>query len=126
MPPELIIQTPGEDPAINDQLLPGDGVGDNATTYSAKHNGGGNWIVIDGDGKRVGDFSSTNKSDAEAEALRLADGGEPLVIDQERINDRAPPSRNKPATRHDATKIKRPVMTEHGWLCPEPKPKAED
>ncbi|SBW79904.1 hypothetical protein PVE_R1G2018 [Pseudomonas veronii 1YdBTEX2] len=43
--------------------------------YSAKHNGGGRYIIISKNGDRVGEFTG-NKDEAEAEAARLNDGGE--------------------------------------------------
>jgi hypothetical protein len=43
--------------------------------YSAKHNGGGRYIIIGKNGDRVGEFTGT-KDEAEAEAVRLNDGGE--------------------------------------------------
>ena len=43
--------------------------------YSAKHNGGGRYIIIGKSGDRVGEFTGT-KDEAEAEAVRLNDGGE--------------------------------------------------
>jgi len=43
--------------------------------YSAKHNGGGRYIIIGKTGDRVGEFTGT-KDEAEAEAVRLNDGGE--------------------------------------------------
>jgi hypothetical protein len=43
--------------------------------YSAKHNGGGRFIIIGKSGDRVGEFTGT-KDEAEAEAARLNDGGE--------------------------------------------------
>lgn len=43
--------------------------------YSAKHNGGGRYIIIGKNGDRVGEFTG-NKDEAEAEAARLNDGGE--------------------------------------------------
>ena len=101
-----------------------------APLYVAKHNGGGRWIVIDPDaplidGKavKVGDFIGASKEEAEAEAQRLADGGEPLVIDAQRDSDRETLSQPKPAATGavDPTTLKQAVMTPDGWLCPEPK-----
>lgn len=43
--------------------------------YSAKHNGGGRYIIIGKSGDRVGEFTGT-KDEAEVEAARLNDGGE--------------------------------------------------
>jgi hypothetical protein len=46
-----------------------------APEFSAKHNGGGRFIIIDKSGDRVGEFTGT-KDEAEAEAARLNAGGE--------------------------------------------------
>lgn len=43
--------------------------------YTAKHNGGGRFIVVDKGGERVGEFTGT-KDEAETEAARLNAGGE--------------------------------------------------
>jgi len=43
--------------------------------FSAKHNGGGRYIIIDAGGGKVGDFTG-NKEEAEAEAARLVAGGQ--------------------------------------------------
>ncbi|NUT87162.1 hypothetical protein HNO91_12065 [Pseudomonas corrugata] len=103
-----------------------------APLYVAKHNGGGRWIVIDEnaplvDGKvvKVGDFVGASKEEAEAEAQRLAEGGEPLVIDAQRDSDREALSQPKPAATGavDPTTLKQAVLTPDGWLCPEPKGK---
>lgn len=102
-----------------------------APLYVGKHNGGGRFIVIDAnapkvDGKdvKVGDFTGT-KEEAEVEAQRLNDGGEPLVIDAERNADREALATPKPAATGavDPTTLKQAVMTPDGWLCPEPKVK---
>ncbi|MDU9039977.1 hypothetical protein NHG97_14870 [Pseudomonas corrugata] len=103
-----------------------------APLYVAKHNGGGRWIVIDEnaplvDGKvvKVGDFVGASKEEAEVEAQRLAEGGEPLVIDAQRDSDRAALSQPKAAATGavDPTTLKQAVLTPDGWLCPEPKGK---
>lgn len=47
--------------------------------FTTKHNGGGRHIVIDADGKKVGDFVGASKEEAQAEADRLTAGGEPHV-----------------------------------------------
>lgn len=47
--------------------------------FTTKHNGGGRHIVIDADGKKVGDFVGASKEKAQAEADRLTAGGEPYV-----------------------------------------------
>lgn len=51
------------------------GTGAAAAEYTAKHNGGGRFIVLDKAGERFGDFTG-NKDEAEAEAARLNAGGE--------------------------------------------------
>ena len=43
--------------------------------FSAKHNGGGRFIIIDASGDKVGDFTGS-KEEAEAEAARLLAGGQ--------------------------------------------------
>jgi len=99
-----------------------------APQYSAKHNGGGRWIVIDlnapkVDGKdvKIGDFVGASKEEAEFEVSRLSAGGEPLALDPERLADKAALTTPAPAARAvDAATLKQPVMTPDGWLCPEP------
>ena len=137
--PDLIPQNPG-DPTANTAPL-ASAISD-ATTgnpnanapaipdFTAKHNGGGRWIVIDAnatqvDGKdvKVGDFVGA-KDEALAEVERLAAGGEPLVLDPQRTNEQAPSVQAKPTTGDiDASTLKQAVMTPDGWLCPEPKAK---
>ncbi|WP_339451550.1 hypothetical protein [Pseudomonas sp. JAI120] len=51
------------------------GTGAAAAEFTAKHNGGGRFIVLDKAGDRVGEFTG-NKDEAEAEAARLNAGGE--------------------------------------------------
>lgn|GEM_PF-257777 len=93
--------------------------------FVAKHNGGPRWIVIDenaalleGKAVKVGDFTGT-KDEALAEADRLNTGGEPLVLDPQRINEPAPQAKANTGD-IDATTLKQAVMTPDGWLCPEP------
>lgn len=43
--------------------------------FSAKHNGGGRFIIIDASGEKVGEFTGS-KDEAEAEAARLLAGGQ--------------------------------------------------
>lgn len=97
--------------------------------FAAKHNGGGRWIVIDDnatlvDGKvvKIGDFVGASKEEAEAEAERLNAGGEPLVLDPQRTSEPAPKAQASTGS-HDATTLKQAVLTNDGWLCPEPKAK---
>lgn len=49
-----------------------------APEFSAKHNGGGRYIIIGKSGDRVGEFTGT-KDEAEAEAVRLNAGGAALA-----------------------------------------------
>lgn len=134
-PDDLKIQTPGEPIGTITPLagVVADATGGNSNAsetdaakeqppvYAAKHNGGGRFIVVDADGDKVGDFTGT-KAEAAIEANRLADGGEPLVLDPERKEDRAAQAQPKqsPASTVDATTLKQAVMTPDGWLCPEP------
>jgi uncharacterized protein YciI len=48
---------------------------DGAPEFSAKHNGGGRFIIVGKSGDRAGEFTGT-KDEAEAEAARLNAGGE--------------------------------------------------
>lgn len=93
--------------------------------FTAKHNGGGRFVVIDAnapqvDGKdvKIGDFTGT-KDEALAEAVRLSEGGEPLVLDPKRENEPKPAATASTGD-IDATTLKQAVMTPEGWLCPEP------
>ena len=127
--PDLTPQTPGE-PLANTAAL-ASAISDAAASapavpdFTAKHNGGGRWIVIDAnapqvDGKdvKVGDFTGS-KEEALAEVGRLFDGGEPLVLDPQRLNEQAPAAQATTGN-IDATTLKQAVMTADGWLCPEP------
>ncbi|QXH68608.1 hypothetical protein [Pseudomonas asgharzadehiana] len=49
--------------------------GADAADFTAKHNGGGRFIIINKGGDRVGEFTG-NKDEAEVEAARLNAGGE--------------------------------------------------
>ncbi|MCP2076412.1 UNVERIFIED_ORG: hypothetical protein J2Y77_005848 [Pseudomonas lini] len=135
--PDLTPQTPGEPLATMTPIASAvtAATGESTSTepqaplYVAKHNGGGRWIVIDEnaplvDGKvvKIGDFVGASKEEAEAEAQRLNDGGEPLVIDAQRESDREAMSKPRPAATGavDPTTLKQAVMTPDGWLCPEP------
>lgn len=130
--PDLIPQTPGDPlanttPAAPDTAGAGDPPAPTTPVFTAKHNGGGRWIVIDPnapkiDGKdvKVGDFTGT-KEEALAEADRLCAGGDPLVLDPERLADKEALAKPAPAARaFDAATLKQAVMTPDGWLCPEP------
>lgn len=138
--PDLTPQTPG-DPLANAISTATAGTGnpgasEQATAnaqapavpdFTAKHNGGGRWVVIDAnapqvDGKdvKIGDFVGT-KDEALAEADRLNSGGEPLVLDPKRENESKPVVTATASTGTiDATTLKQAVMTPEGWLCPEP------
>ena len=122
--PELKPQTPGDWTANTAPLA------DTAAPalYVAKHNGGGRWKVwltpAEGDADWFSDFMAAGdgaKAQAEAEALRLTEGGEPLVLDPQHLNEAAAQARPVTSTGAiDATTLKQPVMTSEGWLCPEP------
>lgn len=91
-----------------------------APTFVAKHNGGGRWIIVDAQGERFSEFMTNDKAEAEAEALRLIDGGEPYI----KSDESASQATSQPLTMAktdavDATKLKAAVMTPDGWLCPE-------
>ncbi|UVL22400.1 hypothetical protein [Pseudomonas donghuensis] len=97
--------------------------------YIAKHNGGGRWKIwhtpAEGVPDWFSDFVATGqgaKDQAEVEAQRLNDGGEPLIIDATRASELAALEQPKPtaAPAVDATSLKQAVMTSDGWLCPEP------
>ena len=129
--PEFNVQTPG-DPLANAITTTAGADNPDAGTqapavpdFTAKHNGGGRWVVIDAnapqvDGKdvKIGDFTGT-KGEALAEVDRLSDGGEPLVLDPQRINE-SKPSAPANTSAIDPATIKQPVLTDEGWLCPVP------
>ena len=131
--PEFNVQTPG-DPLANAITTTASTDNPDAGTqapavpdFTAKHNGGGRWVVIDAnapqvDGKdvKIGDFTGT-KDEALAEVDRLNAGGEPLVLDPKRENESKPAvTTTASADIIDATTLKQAVMTPEGWLCPEP------
>lgn len=138
--PEFNVQTPGDplantvstttastgNPDANEQAT-ANAQAPAVKDFTAKHNGGGRWVVIDAnapqvDGKdvKVGDFTGT-KDEALAEAVRLSKGGEPLVLDPKRENESKPAVTTTASTETiDATTLKQAVMTPEGWLCPEP------
>lgn len=138
--PDLTPQTPG-DPLANaistaTASAGNSGANEQATAnaqapavkdFTAKHNGGGRWVVIDAnapqvDGKdvKIGDFTGT-KDEALAEVERLNAGGDPLVLDPKRENEPKPAVTATASTGTiDATTLKQAVMTPEGWLCPEP------
>lgn len=134
-PDELTTQTPGQplatmtplagaisdantgNPNANESLT----ANAQAPLYTAKHNGGGRWIVVDAQGERFSQFMTNDKPEAEAEALRLIDGGAPYVMPEEQAgqSQSASVTITKPDV-VDPTKLKAAVMTADGWLCPEP------
>lgn len=138
--PDLTPQTPGDplanaistatastgNPSANEQAT-ANAQAPAAPDFTAKHNGGGRWVVIDAnapqvDGKdvKIGDFTGT-KDEALAEVTRLFEGGEPLVLDPKRENESKPAAIATASTGTiDATTLKQAVMTPEGWLCPEP------
>lgn len=136
-PEDLTPKTPGEPLGTITPIAAATGAaGDTTTTtagepsatqaqpplFIAKHIAGGRWHVVtnDAEAKRVGDFVG-DKVSVLVELDRLLAGGEPLVLDPERKEDRATQAQAKPATTHvDATTLKQAVMTPDGWLCPEP------
>ncbi|MCB2251801.1 hypothetical protein KTQ74_07845 [Pseudomonas chlororaphis] len=132
-PENLALQIPGAPLAT---ITPLDGSGTTtqpeelAPVFAAKHNGGGRWRIWqtlpDGGADWFSDFVAVGdgaKEQAEAEASRLAAGDAPLVLDPERLADKAALATPAPAPAAkavDATTIKQAVMTPEGWLCPEP------
>lgn len=135
-PDTLNVQTPGE-PIVQPTTAPAPTTSteQQATPlYTAKSNGGGRfkvWFTPTDPTQQAGwfsDFVATGqgaKEQAEAEAQRLNDGGEPLFIDASRESELAALEQPKPTTAPavDATKLKQAVMTSEGWLCPEPSAK---
>lgn len=92
-----------------------------APAYKAIHKGGGKHIIVDADGNQVGDFRG-DKAEAAAEIARLLTGGEPLTKPAPPANDQgAEPSAKASTASVDPFKIKQPVLTEEGWVCPAPK-----
>lgn len=134
-PDTLNVQTPGEtltQPTTKPAVDPATSATVQQPTatppYIAKHNGGGRWKIwhtpVEGVADWFSDFVAIGegaKEQAEAEAQRLLDGGEPLVIDARRDSDRAALEQPKPTTAPavDATQLKQAVLTNDGWLCPE-------
>lgn len=112
--PEFNPQTPG-DLTANTASAPETPA---PALFVAKHNGGGRFVVADAEGNKVGDFVGT-KEEAATEAERLNAGGEPLVLDPQRVNESKPATKSKPSS-IDPTTIKQPVLTDEGWLCPVP------
>lgn len=130
-PENLTTQTPGEAsaaPAITETSAASDGQAPQQSTTTTEappaapvfkplHKGGGKYVVVDATGQAVGDFKGT-KEEAEAEALRLAAGGEPLKLAPVEQTTAAPAQVEKTEA-IDPTKLKQPVLTPEGWLCPE-------
>ena len=129
-PENLNPQTPGETtaaPAANETSAASDGQALQQTTttetqpaapvFKPLHKGGGKYVVVDAAGQAVGDFKGS-KEEAEAEAARLAAGGEPLNLAPTEQTTAAPAQVEKTEA-IDPTKLKQPVLTPEGWLCPE-------
>ncbi|TXG95606.1 MAG: hypothetical protein E6R08_11300 [Nevskiaceae bacterium] len=77
----LMIDSPGSNLELLDPPAEptNGGQGNTVAAFTAKHNGGGRWVVVDAGGEKVGDFIGASKEEAQAEADRLIAGGEPLV-----------------------------------------------
>ncbi len=123
--PELITQTPGEPIAAITPIAPSTDTTETAPQpqaplYVAKHKGAGRWIAVTNDGAsiQVGDFVG-DKESIIPEVERLNAGGEPLVLDPQRLNEPVPKAKVSTTETVDATTLKQPVMTDEGWLCPE-------
>lgn len=136
-PEDLTIQTPGETltPAVTETptttetttepakpAAPAFPLG--APVFTAKHNGSGRWKIwcapTEGQADWFSDFVG-DKPTALVEAERLNAGGEPYVA----VTAPAKPAAEaKPTPKAsgavDPTTLKQPVMTQDGWLCPEP------
>ncbi|NMX27097.1 hypothetical protein HBO14_11225 [Pseudomonas sp. WS 5406] len=130
--PDLTPQTPGEPIAstgtttLTTPLAGAIAVSPAAPAFNAKHNGGGRWkIWSTTNDDWFSDFIAAGdgaKAQAETEAERLNAGGEPLVLDPQRTSEPAPKVQASTGN-HDATTLKQAVLTNDGWLCPEPKAK---
>ncbi|MBA6043844.1 hypothetical protein [Pseudomonas lactis] len=133
--PDLTPQIPGEPLATITPLEPTTDPLDPAIEaleamvpplFAAKHNGGGRWkIWSTANDDWFSDFIAAGdgaKAQAEAEAERLNAGGDPLVLDPQRTSEPAPKAQATTGN-HDATTLKQAVLTNDGWLCPEPKAK---
>lgn len=137
-PEELTVQTPGEplataapaaDTTATDAQSDGAAFPLGAPAFSAKHNGSGRWKIwyapTEAQADWFGDFvvfGKGAKALAEAEAERLNAGGEPYVAvagSVQPATTAAPAA--KPGKSIDPATLKQPVLTEQGWLCPEPK-----
>jgi hypothetical protein len=119
--PDLNPQTPG------DQLANTTKPEDTAPVlYIAKHQGAGRWIVVTNDeaADRVGDFVG-DKDSIKAEVDRMNAGGAPFVKPEDTVTTSAEATANaaQPTSGIDPTKIKAPVLTAEGWICPEVAPK---
>lgn len=96
--------------------------------YSAKHNGGGRyriWSLSSDDW--FSDFVVTGddaKAKAEVEAERLNAGGEPYIKPEEQAA--AAPAQAAAATTTTPAPRPLPVLTDEGWLCPEPNTPAKE
>lgn len=118
-PENLNIQQPGEAPAQQAADTPETQA---APTFKAAHKGAGRYVVLDATGNQVGDFIGT-KEEAEAEALRLAGGGEPFIKSDDTDEIDAPAQQMATSTAAtetiDPRKLAKPVLTADGWLVPE-------
>lgn len=113
--PEFNVQTPGDQTANTTTKA----IEPQPPLYVSKHKGAGKWIAVTNDAAatQVGDFVGT-KDTIEAEVTRLNAGGEPLVLDPKRESEPKPAA--KAADTVNAAALKQPMLTEAGWLCPEP------
>lgn len=139
--PDLTPQTPGEplaaisplSSAISDANTGNPNASEGSTAlaqsqpqpplYVGKHQAGGRWIVVTNDAAadRIGDFVG-DKVTILAEVERLNAGGVPYTKPAATAQSQ---EQGQPAVVAaqsndlDATKLKAPVMTAEGWLCPE-------
>lgn len=125
--PELTTQTPGEPIATITPLTPTtEPQAPALPAFTAKHNGGGRWkIWATASDDWFSDYLVTGegaKEQAEAEAERLIAGGDPFVKPAEQQPEpKVKPSKAVSTTSDiDATALKQAVLTDAGWLCPEP------
>jgi len=125
-PEDLKTQSPGDPLATMTPLAGTTGAGyppkaDPAPVlYVAKHIAGGRWCVVtnDAEAQRVGDFVG-DKVSILAEVDRMNAGGEPFVEVKGEVTAQAQAKAQATAD-IDPVKLKQPVMTPDGWLCPEP------
>lgn len=136
-PESLAVQTPGEplataapaaDTTATEEQPDGAAFPLGAPAFSAKHNGSGRWKIwyapTEAQADWFGDFVVSGKGAkalAEAEAERLNAGGEPYVAAAGSAQPATTVAAPKAGKAIDASTLKQPVLTEQGWLCPEPK-----